>query len=321
MIFIDWISTEHHRGFNRAFFAAVGIARPRVYLFNEALAIPEHENFVGRKTSSRWYRACQVLKLCLQHRTETILFLSYDALFIPLVRLIAKKVVVFEHNTTPERIGFSKHCIWQWLTFRGILRLTQYPTQTKILKALGQEVNYVGSPLEDSREHIGVSEPPVLLAPSFRLNMEELARVADVLRSFPVIIKSNMLSREAHLKLTGKVDLRPVDWIDIERLLPSLVGIVVSVKSLSRGSGWFNDAIRFGIPILITDKDMGALFELTFPGYPYVRLWDPEHQSRFKELLVTLRKFPASSYIAQSNEALRQRFEEGLVKNGLGPGM
>lgn len=60
-----------------------------------------------------------------------------------------------------------------------------------------------------------------------------------------------------------------VDWFDIQNKHANIKSIFIATDDSIRGSGWFNEAISRGIPILFLKKNMSEVFSRTFPGYNY----------------------------------------------------
>ena len=47
--------------------------------------------------------------------------------------------------------------------------------------------------------------------------------------------------------------------------------MVIALDSSVCGTGWYDEAIAFGIPVVITSVGQQNVFETTYPGYPFIR--------------------------------------------------
>lgn len=307
MILIDWISAEDHTSFNESLFSALDLKPTHLYIFSEKLKGPKCPKTVI-SCEGRYRRTLKVLKLCAKHRNEDIFFLTYDPVLLPLVQLFCNRIFVYEHNTTPEREGFSKHAIWQRLFFHRINRFAQYPSQAYVLSKLKQRCFYLGSPLRKPEKRIVRTEPTLFLAPSFRLQVNELLKVKAAVQNREIIVKRGSLTAAELELLMNSLNVTPLDWIDLNTYLSKTIAVIVTIASRTRGSGWFNEAIKFGVPIIITSKDVQELFEETFPNYPFIRLDETGTPARLESDLKAVEGFAHEAYIDEYNKEMRERF-------------
>lgn len=310
MIIIDWVSAADHSSFNESFFFALGFStKSTFYIFSSELICPGQDNVLVRCGGNRFMRALKVLRICWRNRSNSLLLLTYDPLFAPLLQLCCRRLYVFEHNTTPEHAGLSKHAIWQRLFCRNLIRLAQFPNQMDVLGKLGQRCFYFGSPLrKENTKHIA-GKRTVFLAPSWRFQANELLKVTNILGKREVLIKRGSLSVSDLNTLKKELNITPLDWIDLDGNVPRTIAIIVTITSTTRGSGWFNEAIRYGIPLIITNRDVQIIFNKTFPQYPFI---DPEKVKSSSELdsqLQEIRNFPHERYVEDYNKELHARFE------------
>lgn len=310
MIFIDWISTPYHASFNRCFFGSLQLHRPRLYIFDRLLFLDQCSCNLIEGSANRFGRFLDVYKICRANSGDQIFLLTYDPVLLPVLRLVTNYIYVFEHNTTPERAGFNKHSIWQKLFYKKITRLAQFQGQIKILKLLKQRCFYLGSPLEVRRSNASLSGRTVFLAPSYRFDKNELLKMARYIGEHEVVIKKHALNEADYKELQSSLRINPVAHIDLNTLYPRLKGVIITVKSRSRGTGWFNEAIALGLPIVITSDEGRALFEDDFPGYPFIDASRSLTVDEFEIALRTNFEYERDIYVAIHNEKIKNRFAE-----------
>ena len=224
---------------------------------------------------------------------------------MPVFNLLARRIRVVEHNTTPEMQGQVKHVLWQKVLMRGITRLTQFPSQGRRLSELNLFHRHLGSPLlENERWSPKYVEDGVYIAPRARSFLGDLAKISELVADSPIQIKGDA---EPSLQVSN-LNLIDVETFDLERV-ENIKGIIITISSSIRGSGWFNDAIALGIPLIITNKNAQNIFEETFPNYPYI---DPEKIDSFEDMekaLTRVRSFNHERYIKAHNEVVARNFD------------
>lgn len=311
MLFIDWISPPYHRNFNSSFFSAIELKSPKCIVFSEELVVPEVECLFIARCDGRVRRAITILNLVRKNKGESIVFLTYDSLFLPLVSFLKKTVLVFEHNTTPAD-GWSKHLIWQKLFFGRIHRMAQFPAQYDRLLRIGHNVTYIGSPIMPvktlKRSENKSSAPLLFIAPSQRAVISELDRYADLLADSTIYAKKTARALPLYVQSSRRFTVRYVDNIDFYHDGLIADATIITVQSRLRGSGWFNDSISNRIPIIITSPDMQVLFAETFTGHPFVSLDCIETQNKLVQLLNQVRLFDSEGYVNSHNAHLCARF-------------
>lgn len=308
MIIIDWLSVENHSSFNESLISALGISKMRLYVFSSCLLIEGQDNILMPSDGNRLRRALAVFKICWMNRQDSILLLTFDPLFAPLIKIFCSRIFVYEHNTTPERPGLSKHAVWQRLFCRSLVRLAQFPNQMDVLLKLGQNCFYLGSPLRRDALGSNGGVRTVFLAPSWRFQTNELLKISDILGKREVVIKRGSLSEAELGALSKELIISPLDWIDLNEILPRTIAIVVTISSTTRGSGWFNEAIRCGIPLIITNPDVQVIFRTTFPGYPFIDPLITRSAVEIESQLRAIRDFPHGEYVDNYNKEFRRRF-------------
>ena len=307
------MSDKEHASYNQAFFAAVKFRPSIFYIFNHDLEIKGQNNKYVRSSRSRFSRFLAVFMLHWRHRYERILLLTYDPVLVIFLQFFSGQIIVLEHNTTPEKIPFSKHAVWQRLFFHSITRLSQYPTQHDRLKDLGQDSHYFGSPLE-YQGRVGAEEGSgkVFLAMSARVNADQLLNFASLVGDAQVVVKRSALSEEDLQRAGTKLNLVPLSWLDMKEWMPRAIALIVTVSSCIRGSGWFNEGIKHQVPLVITDSGAGAIFERTFPAYPFVEPSEVKTSEQLRESLRKIEQFDGKQYVDEYNASMRKRFEDAI---------
>lgn len=311
MIFIDWISPAGHVSFNRNLIGALDLGQVRIIVFSEQLAMEDQDCTVLPNRGGRFRRAFDVLRICRRLRKEAIVFLSFDPLFGPLIQLLCRNVYVVEHNTTPEREGrYWRHAIWQRLTYFRIHRLAQFPGQHETLKRLGQKSHFMGSPLSKIAKEVKRPSPTLFITPSDRVNAEELLTAVPIVRNSEVLIRRSALTPDDMALVSKSMRLRVVDWIDFDKCAEETIAIIITIRSSIRGSGWFNEAIEHGIPLIITNSNVQDMFSLTFPGYPFLAPNRMKKSSQASsDLAVSVPDRTARQQFSDANNAiLKERF-------------
>lgn len=310
MIFIDWISTPDHASFNHSFFSALRLTNARCYVFSKKLIVSTVDCHVLKSHKGRLGRALGVYKLCWKHRNDRIVFLSYDPVLLPFLFFIKNIFMVFEHNTTPEGGKWSKHAIWQRLFLRRILRMAQFPGQVEILRKLKQQVIFVGSPISPVSLSGKKSFAPgcgFFIAPSYRASLMEIDKIAPFIQGATIIVKRAVFESSEAIDRSG-VRIEPVEYIDLDKDDEKIHGVVITVNSRIRGTGWFNDAITRRLPIITTNNDARILFRETFPHYPFVDLSATTDKTTFGSQMAAAKAFDPTKYVEGHNELFRERF-------------
>lgn len=320
LIVIDWISTPDHRLFNRAFFGCLQLNKTNCYVFAKELMIPEVRCLYLKSSDNRFGRLLSIIRLIRTLKNKKILFLTYDPLLLPIITLFKRELYVYEHNTTPE-YGLSKHFLFQKLFFsRRIVRLCQYLPQLERLSEITSSAVYLGSPVRLFKKHI-FGEPDsawaptgVHLAPSYRADLSAIEKFSELFKETTIIAKNAVaytINNSSHDKIKWKF-LKRVDFI-YEGL--EVDSVLVSVSSSLRGTGWFNDAIGYNVPIIIFNKDTKSLFTETFPGFPFVFVDSSLTKKEMLSMLENIRKYDVASYVIENNSLISDRFTKALCRN------
>ena len=307
MIFVDWISTKEHRSFNNSLFAALQLQGRPLYIFGDFMRVEGQDNRV-LPDGSRLSRAWQVLKTCWKHRREPVFLLTYDIVPFPLLQLFCRRLYVYEHNTTPEGVYYRKYVIWQRLLFHRVLRFAQFRMQHEILQRIGQNSVFLGSPLPE-KSPLPRPNPSLYIAPSDRVEAEELIKLKPFIGDSEVIIRKYNFTAEQMVEMKQGTNITFVSYIDADRCLPLTKAFLICLGAGARGSGWFNEGIRYAIPLVITNKAVQQVFEDTFPGHPYIALDRVSSLTEWDAALEKVSSFDSGDYIAAHNGRLRQIFE------------
>jgi hypothetical protein len=248
----------------------------------------------------------------LKYRAEKLFFVTYDPFFIVFLSLLMLDISVFEHNTTPETTNLSKHSIWQLLFLGRLKRLAQFRGQFEILKKLNQKVFYIGSPLRIIKKTTVKSKScgDYYLAPSYRMDLDELSRIIPSLGIRKVLVKKAAFdnSENAHINKFRRMII-PKPHIT-ENDISNAKGIIITLQSDIRGTGWFNEAIGRGIPLLLSNKKIISVFTKTFPNYPFI---DISNLAGSKQGVIAEKWKTIISdqmpYILVSNKAFKRKFK------------
>jgi hypothetical protein len=103
-----------------------------------------------------------------------------------------------------------------------------------------------------------------------------------------------------------------VKRIKIENLEKDILGIIISINSSIRGTGWFNEAISRGIPIIILSKKTRKLFIETFPNYPHILLDNIRNINHLKNEIKRIKKFKSKKYLIKHNKKFRELLESQI---------
>jgi len=307
VVLIDWISTKEHRSFNESILAALQIRNATLFTFSDVMRVGGQRNVVDPCSGGRFKRAWKVWRICWSVRKKQIFLLSYDAMMLPMLQIFCRRLFVYEHNTTPEGRRYWKHAAWQRLFFRRVTRFAQFPAQNETLRKIGQNSYFLGSPLPQKVEILRPN-PSLFIAPSDRVEMATLLKLKPFVQGSEVIIRNFKFSDSEIAQIRSQFNVKAVDYIDLDHYLPMTKGIVIAIDSNVRGSGWFNEAIRFGIPLIIIERRVQQMFEATFPGYPYVALDRVESPSDLDNALAKVSSFDGGNYIASHNYRMRKAF-------------
>ena len=314
VIFIDWISHKEHRNFNAYFFQALDISGATLLVFDADLVIPDQHSHEISCQGKRFSRALKVFKQCWQYRAENIFLLSYDPVLMPVLQLFCKKLFVFEHNTTPEGDSYFKHSLWQRFLYRRVIRFAQFLTQHETLVHLGQKTIFLGSPLAKRAEFSRRDKPVLYVAPSVRLVPEQLYGIQRLIGKDEIIIRRSHFSAIDINKIKQKINITPVSYIDFERIFHKIKAIIIAVPSDVRGSGWFTEAIVYGVPLIITNPGMRRIFETTFPDYPYINSDAIQTVEELGEALAEVNNFSNEQYINAYNTNFKNIFNENVCR-------
>jgi len=317
LIIIDWFSPSAHENFNRSFITALSGSFQRMYVFEKYQSIKDPRVIEISSPSSRWKLAMRVLTLVAkEHPNSPVLLLSYDDKFIPLFRPFFRRILAFEHNTTPEE-GALKNVLWQGTLTRSLRRLAQFPQQQQRLSHLKQNARYLGSPLSrlSRNSPSTISEPRIFLLPSARSDPMALIPFFKFFEGTTLATKtaSESFIQRAH-QAGVKVDVRKN--LEFNENGSAVSGVIVSVPSSIRGSGWVNDAIGHSTPIISTTEDATDIIGRTFPGLGFIQLHKKMSKETFNAAVRNARQQDYDALIAANNELLKAALEEELAMLG-----
>lgn len=315
LVIIDWLSPEAHSNFDRAFIEAISDRFYRMYTYAPSGALFEHEKVINLgRPKSRWEQALAVRQLVSSKaKNRPILLLSYDALYVPLLKSSFSRILAYEHNTTPERAAV-KHMLWQKAFMGRLRRLAQFPQQLDRLTQLDLNGAYIGSPLTQfpalpARPN---TAPPVYLLPSIRSNQNALLPYLKNFEGSEILCK-NAGEDLITAGLGAGVMIRSQAHLEFHRDGYLVDGVIISLPASVRGSGWVNDAIGHGVPVIsVTDGD-SKLIARTFPKLDFVDLTQTGTGPEFDGAIARARIQRHQALIARNNLDLKNRLEEEVT--------
>ena len=225
---------------------------------------------------------------------DTILFITYDDFYVWISQFFVKTIFSFEHKTTPDSHLIDKHALWQRLLFYKIQRLCQSKAQEEVLRKMGQRCDWLGLPISQTNIQKKDENVGSFLMVSELINID-LAQVVSNILYGGVKIKKNVRNLE-NLSLKN-VSIDTVDRFEFPEDLLTAEAFVLLTDSPVRGSGWFAEAVKFGIPLILVTSEQQNVFEGTFPGFPYVKGDKITSQRELKFELAKIRDFNTSNYV------------------------
>lgn len=310
-LFIDWISPEYHNAFNDAFFHALKTKDEDVVFFNSKCRLKNQKvSYINNLNNGRLARLFSIIKLVRESKNP-IFFLSYDWLLIIPLLFFKKKIYAFEHNTVPHRNEKIKTFI-QKIFLKKLIRITQFPQQTARLNEMNQQAYFLGSPLQSYKNEKNLNLKEYILIPSDRISKKSLKMINICSKKCNLILRSSAL-RNAKIdfnQLDSSISI--VDWLDIQNKHSNIKSILIATDDNIRGSGWFNESISRGIPILFLQKNMSEIFNNTFPNYKYKLIQSVEDFDIAINNLKSLEKTESKLIIKKFNNGFRARFNSIL---------
>ncbi len=290
MLIIDWVSTNYHELFNRAFFNAAGIDSYKFASFSPLLnSIADKGDTIRLNRGGRISNFIEVMKLCWEFRKKPILFLTYDSFLVPFISIFCPFLILFEHNTTPEHRLKSKHAIWQWLCFRRVIRCTQYLQQLDILKTIGQKALYGGSPINMSLPKALCPDGGFIYVAGRKLKLSEAEKLHKRFPGNRLLVRKNSLQDGERNDIPQYIELHDEAWVEQYDILNKVSAIYINFESPIRGSGWYNDSIGYNIPVIFNSPNVVDIYRSTFQGFPYIYLGADTNEQSLTEILDQLR--------------------------------
>ena len=313
VIFIDWISPVNHMTFNRSVFASLNIEKSNYYIFSKELEIPCLTNHVLAERHTRTARAMHVLRIIFKNRKKKIVLITYDPIFVIIGRLFARRLFVIEHNTTPEKPRFWKHAVWQFIFLRGLTRLALFKEQVPTLQKLKQKSIYLGIPIpvfKPSNPECNQDEKYYLL-PGYRAEIKDLIPFVNIFSQSHLMVK-RMTKIPSEVLDGHAVILKYFDFIDIEKERHNIKAIIITGDMSTRISGWVNESLGYGIPILAANSQVEDAIENNFPRFPFVKAsLLAQGQDLNAMLNVTLASNNIKSVVAH-NKCFAKRFNTAI---------
>ena len=309
VVLIDWWSPEPHAEFNKTFYPLV-CAASKLYVFNNKLSGLGRKCIVKKNHKNRIVRALSVFRICWKHRRSKLFFVSYDDVFLPFIQVFVKKIFCYEHNTTPERSFGNKHAVWQKLTFFTIYRCCQSKSQLDILQEMGQKCMWLGFPISKTVSLVPETFGPVFVFVSERFSVLDAQTVMPKL--YGRVVAKKQTSRIDEISLPEDLQLDLVDRISIPLDFLNAEAVVVALESSVRGTGWYNEAITYGIPIIITSAGQQLVFETTYPNYPYIKGNTLKSKDDLKAHVNKIKGFDNKKYVKNYMNGMKMRLSNIL---------
>jgi hypothetical protein len=299
LIFIDWFSPVTHKKFNDGIIDALKREVECYYFFTKKLRNNKVKSRYLLSKENRILQFITVYKLVLMNKDSSILFLTYDPIFLPFISLM-KHVFVFEHNTIPKKT-ISTLAVYQYLFYRNITRLTQCITHAKKLLQIKQKAIFVGSPLTKINFINNIKSPKCFIVPNNRVNKNDILKLRNFFDKKTVFFNGDEFKKEK-MNTFYKIE---VPYIDIPPENFSVLAIIAAGNNLERFSGWFHEAIGRNIPLIIASKNDKIIFEEAFPNFPFFYL---QPNSSIKDLQKFLaKKYKNEQYINKMQLKLREK--------------
>lgn len=304
MIFVDWISPPNHKLFNIAFFSNLSKKHNhKIFIFSKYLVIKNIKCVVKKSRDNRFWRLLDIINICISIRNKPVFFLTYDPLFLPLIKLFTKKIYTYEHNTVPEKM-IDKHAIFQSIFFKNITRYAQFKGQRNFLLRLKQNVIYLGSPLFNLRFKKKESLKNYFIYPNNNKILNLKKKKLQIFNNYKIYCK-NVLSNKKLIKQNFPKNILFVNHLKLDGYEKNILGIIISQNSYIRGSGWFNEGISRNIPIIILNKKTRKLFIQTFPNYPHIFLDNIKNENHLKNEIKKIKQFKSKKYLINHNKKFK----------------
>ena len=145
------------------------------------------------------------------------------------------------------------------------------------------------------------------------MDLDELSRIIPSLGIRKVLVKKAAFdnSENAHIdKFRGMIIPKPhITENDIN----NSKGIIITLQSDIRGTGWFNEAIGRGIPLLLSNKKIISVFIKTFPNYPFIDISNlAVNKQGINPEKLKISIPDQLAYICMNNFSFRQNFKNAI---------
>jgi len=99
------------------------------------------------------------------------------------------------------------------------------------------------------------------------------------------------------LNIPMEIKVYRKEKINIPEDFNNAEALIIAINSNIRGTGWYIEALKYGVPIIITSKKQAKVFESTYPGYPFISTDDINSKSCLKDRIRVLREFDNQTYV------------------------
>lgn len=237
-------------------------------------------NFFNESTESnfRIIRALKFLKTALycrkyakKHNIQSICFLSYDLLVLPIIAFLNKisgiKTYTFEHNTIPNSVPKK---IIQSLCFKTVTRICYTPKAVEIYQKIFGKAIYIPHPIltelletQNTEIPIEISQKKnhfkhIVFCPSGSTNLQQIYKKAKIYPEIFFIIKSNQ-----NLALSNVINF-PF-FKSLEPFIKYSDFIYIPLENSFKVSGPFFTAIGLGKKVIL---QKGHFFDFAKDNFP-----------------------------------------------------
>ena len=297
--------------FNDAFFETIALDEYEFASFSPILVDGRSQNSVLWDDVGRFRQFLRIVGYCFKNRNSVFLFLTYDPLLLPVISIFCKSVMVVEHNTTPECNAFSKHAVWQRLTFCGVLRLAQYKQQYARLIQLGQRVSYLGSPINSFDISNNISKPNIIFIGSRHLTWDEVNEISKKFNQPKLVLRQKTRIDVCLRSHISDFDIEFKVRVDLDYIKNFVKAIYVNFDTQVRGSGWFNDAISMNIPLVLGSRNTKEIFNRNFPYHDFFDLNSSENLDNWVAKTF-IQSTVYKSRVQKHNRLIRKRFSRNF---------
>ena len=149
------------------------------------------------------------------------------------------------------------------------------------------------------------------LLPGYRAEIKDLIPFVNIFSQSHLMVK-RMTKIPSEVLDGHAVILKYFDFIDIEKERHNIKAIIITGDMSTRISGWVNESLGYGIPILAANSQVEDAIENNFPRFPFVKAsLLAQGQDLNAMLNVTLASNNIKSVVAH-NKCFAKRFNTAI---------